>query len=232
MTHDHDHHAHEHGHDHHHQTGHGHGHEHDRGLKGMLRYLGHARSMWSSEINEAVVARVAPTTGERVDDIGAGAGAGTVVAARLGANVVAVEPTGYMRRVLGLRRLGQRARGRIEVVDGAAESTGLSDGSVDAAWAVNSMHHWTNVDAAIAELSRILRPGGRLVLADEDFDDPEHPEHESFTERHSDHDHFAMIDPEEIAEGLRAAGLDIDTAGKQLVARRPTLLVEATKPVG
>ena len=67
--------------------------------------------------------------------------------------MVAVEPTPYMRRVLSVRRLGQRARSRIEVVDGAAEATGLADASVDAAWAVNSMHHWTDADAAVRELA-------------------------------------------------------------------------------
>ena len=219
--------------DEHHEHGHGHGHEQDRGLKGMLRYLGHARSMWRSDVNEAVVARLAPSSGERVVDIGAGAGAGTMVAARRGAHVVAVEPTGYMRRVLHLRRLEQRARSRIEVVDGAAEATGLDAGSVDAVWAVNSMHHWTDPAAAIRELARILRPGGRLLLADEDFDDPTHPDHESFTERHSDHSHhFDTVDPASMADDLRALGFVVATAGKEPVAGAPTLLIEATTPLG
>ena len=219
--------------DHDHAHDHGHGHEHDRGLKGMFRYLGHARSMWSSDVNEAVVDRLAPSSGERAVDIGAGVGAGTVVAARRGAHVIAVEPTGYMRRVLGVRRLGQRARSRIEVVDGAAASTGLDGDSVDAVWAVNSMHHWTDHDAAVRELARILRPGGRLLLADEDFDDPAHPDHEAFTERHADHaHHFAMVDVQHMAAGLRAAGLDVTTADKELLAGAPTLVLEATKATG
>lgn len=214
----------------HHPSG-GHGHQHDQGLKGMLRYLGNARSMWRSDVNEAVIDRLAPSPGERVVDIGAGVGAGTVLAARRGAHVIAVEPTGYMRRVLGLRRLAQRARSRIDVADGAAESTGLGDASVDAVWAVNSMHHWTDPDAAFHELARIIRPGGRLVLADEDFDDPTHPDHDTFSERHADHSHhFDTVDPQTIADGLRRAGLDPTTAGKESVAGAPTLLIEAVKP--
>lgn len=217
--------------DHGHQHQHGHGHEHDRGLKGMWRYLGHARSMWRSDVNDAVVARLAPTSGERVADVGSGVGSGTVVAAKLGAVVVAVEPTSYMRRTLGVRRLLQRARSRISVVDGAAEATGLDTDSVDALWAVNSMHHWTDADAAITELARILRPGGRLLLVDEDFDDPAHPDHESFTERHSDHSHhFDMVDPEQMATRLRAAGLEVTTAGKELLAGAPSFVVEASLP--
>lgn len=230
-TDEHDHPQDGHGHGHDDDAGHGHGHAHDQGVAGMWRYLGHARSMWRSEVNEAVVARVAPAQGERVVDIGAGAGAGTVRAAATGADVIAVEPTPYMRRVLGVRRLMQRGRSRITVVDGAAEATGIEAESVDAVWAVNSMHHWTDPATAVGELARILRPGGRVLLADEDFDDPDHPDYDSFDERQSDHrHHFSMIDPDEIAAGLRAAGLDVGLAGKELVAGAPTLVVEATKP--
>jgi demethylmenaquinone methyltransferase / 2-methoxy-6-polyprenyl-1,4-benzoquinol methylase len=31
-------------------------------------------------------------------------------------------------------------------------------------WTVNTMHHWTDLDAAVSELGRVLRPGGRLVV--------------------------------------------------------------------
>ncbi len=208
-----------------------HGNEHDQGWRGMVRYLSHARSLWRSEVNEAVVQRLDVRPGERVVDIGAGVGAGTVVAAGRGAHVLAVEPTPYMRRTLGLRRLAQAGRGRIEIVDGAAEATGVASSSVDAAWAVNSMHHWTTPEVAYGELARILRPGGRVLLVDEDFDDPSHPDHEAFAERHSgDHHHFHMVDPADVARGLRQAGLDVDSAGKDQIAGSPAFIIAATKP--
>ena len=84
---------------------HTHGHAHDQGLKGMLRYLRSAPQMWRSDVNEAVIELVQPQAGERVVDIGAGMGAGTVVAARTAAAVVAVEPTPFMRRTLRVRRV-------------------------------------------------------------------------------------------------------------------------------
>ncbi len=229
-------HSHQHDHDHSHGHGHSHGHQHgneaDRGIRAMLRYARFAREMWRSDMNEAVVARLAPTAGETVVDIGAGVGAGTVVAAGRGADVIAVEPTPYMRRILGWRRLGHRSRDRIAIVDGAAEATGLEAASVDGAWAVNTMHHWTDVASGTAELARILAPGGRVVLADEDFEDPAHPDHERFTARHdSDHGHaFHMVDAAEIAELLRAAGLEVVTAGKEELAGAPVIVIEATKP--
>lgn len=197
----------------------------------MLRYARHARDMWSSEINEAVVRRVAPVAGETVVDIGSGVGAGTMLAASLGAAVMAVEPTPYMRRILGWRRLASRHRDRVRITNGAAEATGLASGAADAIWAVNTMHHWVDVDAAVTEISRVLKPGGRLLLVDEDFDDPAHPDHEKFAARHEGGHghHFDMVDPQTMADQFTALGVVVTHAGPQTLAGRPTLFLEAAK---
>jgi ubiquinone/menaquinone biosynthesis C-methylase UbiE len=206
------------------------GHGHDQGLKGMMKYLRFAREMWWSEINEATVARLAPQPGETVMDVGAGAGAGTMVAVKSGANVVAVEPTSYMRWVLWFRRLLLRVQDRVTVVDGSAESTGVKTGSIDAAWAVNTMHHWTNLEAGIAELARVLAPGGRALLVDEDFDDPSHPEYEKFgSKRREEHSHhFDAVDPGVVATELRRVGLAVRFAGADEIAGRPAIVIEAS----
>lgn len=217
-------------HDHDHDHDHGHGHEHDQGLKGMVRYLRHAPQMWKSDVNSAVVARLAPQSGETVMDIGAGIGAGTMVAAASGCTVVSVEPTPYMRRVLGIRRVLARAQDRIRIVDGTAEATTVAAKSIDAAWAVNTMHHWTSLDAGIAELARVLAPGGRVLLVDEDFDDPTHPDFESFgVKRHEEHSHhFDTVDPDVVASAMKAAGLTVSFAGHDQIAGRPSIVIEGT----
>jgi SAM-dependent methyltransferase len=145
--------------------------------------------MWRSEINDAVLALVDAKPTEHVVDIGAGMGAGTAVAANTGANVIAVEPTPFLRRVLSIRRLLLRGRSRVIVVDGAAEHLPLPDESIDAAWSVNAMHHWVDPAQAAQELARVVKPGGRVVLVDEDFLDPTHPEHEQFKDQHGGHGH-------------------------------------------
>jgi SAM-dependent methyltransferase len=195
----------------------------------MLRYLRFAREMWKSEVNDAVVARLAPEREEVVMDIGAGAGAGTMAAVKSGCAVVAVEPTPYMRRVLGIRRLIGRVGDQVRIVDGAAEATGVDTGSIDAAWAVNTMHHWTDLDAGVAELARVLAPGGRVLLVDENFDDPAHPDYEKFGSGRDEHDHhFQTVDPESVAAGLRRAGLVVDFAGFDQIAGRPSIVIEAS----
>lgn len=42
----------------------------------------------------------------------------------------------------------------------------LSDDSVDLVVSTASLHHWTDVDAVIASLDRVLRPGGRMWIYD------------------------------------------------------------------
>src|ERR1043166_5922680 len=94
----HGHHASDHRHSH--GAGHGHAHAHDRGVSAFLRYLRLAPKLWRSEVNAEVVRSIAPRGGEHVVDLGAGMGAATVLAARSGARVVAVEPTSFMRWIL------------------------------------------------------------------------------------------------------------------------------------
>lgn len=219
---------HSHGQDSHGDHSHGsHGHAHDRGLKAVLRYLKNAPGMWSSEINGDVIDLVDPKPGERVLDIGAGMGPATALAAERGASVVAVEPTPYLRVVCSARRLVKSWRGTVEVVDGAAEALPAADASIDAVWATNTMHHWTDADLAVAEIGRVLAPGGRVVLVDEAFDDPGHPDHEKFgRHKKSIEDHgFHHVDAERMAERLRHVGLvDVDSSLEK-VGRRPVAAV-------
>ncbi len=216
---------------HEHQHRHTHGHEHDQGIKGMLRYLRFAREMWSSEVNEAIVSRVAPQPRETVMDIGAGAGAGTMAALKRGCTVVAVEPTPYMRRVLSFRRFVGRVQKRLRIVDGTAEATNVDADSINAAWAVNTMHHWSNMSAGIAEVARVLAPGGRVLLVDENFDDPAHPEFDKFgSKRREDHGHhFDTVEPDAVAASMTEAGLTVVFAGFDQIAGRPSIVIEATK---
>ena len=95
-----------------------------------------------------------PEGARRVLDLGAGTGKLTEVLLDLGLDVVAVEPSEPMR---------ERIPARAEVLAGTAESLPLEDGSVDAVL-VGQAFHWFDTDAALREMSRVLRPGGTVGL--------------------------------------------------------------------
>ena len=186
--------------------------------------------MWRSPVSREVVRAIAPQPGERVVDVGAGMGPATVLAAKAGASVLAVDPTPFMCRILGVRRLGQCARSAIRVAAGAAESIPADDHSVDALWTVNTMHHWTDLDAAVRELARVLRSGGRLLLVDEDFDAPDHPAFDHMQERKAHRArHFTEIDPAAVEAKLIAAGFVNVEGSNSSMAARPVKMVRATR---
>ena len=92
-----------------------------------------------------------------VVDLGAGTGKLTRSLAALGHHVVAVEPLGEM-----LDRLRAAVPG-VTAVAGSAESMPLPDGAADVV-ACAQAFHWFDQEPALAEIARVLRPGGRIAL--------------------------------------------------------------------
>jgi ubiquinone/menaquinone biosynthesis C-methylase UbiE len=95
--------------------------------------------------------------GVRVLDLAAGTGKLTRMLASAGAELVAVEPLGGMRARLEASLPGVRA------LEGTAEAIPLPDASIDAV-TVAQAFHWFDGSAALAEIHRVLAPGGRLGL--------------------------------------------------------------------
>lgn len=92
-----------------------------------------------------------------VVDLGAGSGKFTGTLAKSGATIVAVEP------VEGMREKFRRLHPGITLLEGSAERIPLPDHSADAVVAAQAFH-WFDGPAALAEIHRVLRPGGRLGL--------------------------------------------------------------------
>ena len=100
------------------------------------------------------------TAGTTVVDLGAGTGQSCETLLATGARVIAVEPNAPMRAHAATRFAHEP---RFSIVAGRAEETTLADASVDHAAAMQALH-WFEAEPARAELRRILRPGGRVVL--------------------------------------------------------------------
>ncbi len=89
-------------------------------------------------------------------DVGAGTGKLTRVIAARYAKVIALEPLSELRAILE-ERVPQA-----EALPGVAEAIPLGDGSVDAVFTGQAFHWFAN-DVAVAEIARVLRPGGVLA---------------------------------------------------------------------
>lgn len=104
--------------------------------------------------------------GARIADVGCGEGAFSAAMAAAGAHPIAVDVAGEP-----LRRLRARFPELTDVRRAhAGEPLPLGDGEADAAWAGEVIEHVHDVGAFCAELRRVVRPGGRLLLTT-----PDHP---------------------------------------------------------
>lgn len=110
------------------------------------------------------VETVAPGSG-RVLEIGCGPGRLAIRLADRGLDVTALDVDPAMIR--RARRNAERARAsRPSFVVGDVGALDLPDASFDLVVSTFSMHHWSNAAQALAEVARVLRPGGTALVWD------------------------------------------------------------------
>lgn len=115
-------------------------------------------------VHEIVLSALRLVPGERFLEVGSGTGTLTLAAAATTGDAVGVDPASRM--VEEARRKPVPPGARVAWVVAAAEKLPLPDESFDVAASSISMHHWVDLAAGLGELHRVLRPGGRIVLAD------------------------------------------------------------------
>lgn len=119
------------------------------------------RPFYPRRLAREIKTRLRLKRGAFVADIGAGTGLATKMLLEAGLRAIPVEPSASMRQE-GEKFL--RAHGwRVQFREGSAESTGLRTASVDAVLVAQAFH-WLDMNRALKEFHRILRPGGGLAV--------------------------------------------------------------------
>ena len=122
-------------------------------------------SYFGEAVRQAAIARAYLRPEMTVADVGAGTG---FIAAGLAPLVRKVYVLDGSPAMLEVARKNLVSFSNVEFLPGEALALPLPDASVDAAFANMYLHHCPDPLAAIREMVRILKPGGRLVITDMD----------------------------------------------------------------
>ncbi|MFJ9605835.1 methyltransferase domain-containing protein [Kitasatospora sp. NPDC101176] len=177
-------------------------------------------------LREWAHARLGAHPGERALDVGSGTGSETrVLAAAVapGGEATGVEPNPGLRAVALQRAAVDTSPTRF--LDGDALALPLPDADRDVVWCERVLQHLTDPARAVAEIARVLRPGGRVALLDTDWStfvlhpaDPEvRPALAAVTRATA-----ATPDAgRRLAGWLSAAGLSVDELGADVLLHDP-----------
>ena len=128
----------------------------------LLRVMARETARFNREVLEVV----AVVDGEHVLEIGFGHGTTLRDAATRapGARLAGIDIAVDAQRVAARRCRALIDAGRVELRTGDAAALPWSDGTFDAVYTVHTIYFWPDPATQLAEVRRVLRPGGRLIL--------------------------------------------------------------------
>ncbi|MFF1959875.1 methyltransferase domain-containing protein [Streptomyces sp. NPDC058220] len=125
--------------------------------------LTRAQDSWTGTL----IDEVGLLPGQRMLDVGCGTGRPTVrIGATSGGNVLGVTVSAAQTQAGHDRAMQAGLSDRVTFEQANAMALPQPSETFDAAWAIESFAHFSDRPAAIREVWRVLRPGGRFVLAD------------------------------------------------------------------
>jgi ubiquinone/menaquinone biosynthesis C-methylase UbiE len=179
------------------------------------------QSFFSENVRTKALAVAGVHAGESAADIGAGTGFITQGLVSSGLKVIAVDPSSAMLETMKTKFSGHA---EIEYRTGEAEHLPIANEVVDYVFANMCLHHVETPAEAIKEMTRVLKPGGKLIITDLD-------EHTFEFLRTEQHDRWMGFKREDVLAWLNAAGLHdaaVDCVGENCCAQSSCGCQQAT----
>jgi SAM-dependent methyltransferase len=148
-------------------------------------------------------------------DIGSGSGTDTLLAGTLAScgTVYGLDMTEAMREKLA-RNVAAMGATQVRPIAGNAEEIPLPDASVDVVTSNGVLNLVPDKPRAFAEIARVLKPGGRLQIADIALDNPVSEKSRADPKLWAECVVGAVVENDYLAL-LREAGLDVEIIGRQ-----------------
>jgi ubiquinone/menaquinone biosynthesis C-methylase UbiE len=160
---------------------------------------------------DGLVKLVNPTSTDELLDIATGAGNVALAFAPYVARSVAFDLTPSMLQQT-LKTASERGLGNVETVQGLAEEMPFEANSFDIVTVRLAPHHYADIQKAVNEMARVVRPGGKVLVVDttvpeDDVLDKEINEIELLR----DNSHVKNYRPSEWRTMVEAAGLIVES---------------------
>ena len=164
------------------------------------RIVGRLMVKDTAATNDRALANLDLTQPRTVLDIGFGQGRTAAVLVRAGHRVLGVDSSPTMVRQATARNRAACRDGRASLRHGDGISIPFPDNSADAAITAHTIYFMPDPAATIADIARVLRPGGTLAIACRTSDDD--------TPAWLDQNIYRIRTADEITAMLQAAGFD------------------------
>ncbi len=165
---------------------------------------------WSEEVLSAMLAAAQPQPTDTVLDVATGTGFTALAFAPQVRSVVGLDVSSGML-AQAQSYAAERGIANAQFEEGAAEALPYGDAAFDLVTCRIAPHHFLNVQKFLSETARVLKPGGRFVLADTTVPDdlPEAAHWQNAVEVLRDPSHVQNYTPLEWRRMAEAAGLTV-----------------------
>ncbi|QSQ24135.1 class I SAM-dependent methyltransferase [Pyxidicoccus parkwayensis] len=154
----------------------------------------------ASDFLYEIPARHGVGTGSVLVDVGCGKGKQALeLAQRLGCAVIGVDPLEQNLELASERAREESLEEHVTLKQGSIGQLPLPDASVDFVWCLDMFNHVSDIDGAIVECARVLKPGGFMMNCSAVETD--------------------LLEPREAARVTHAIGINPDTLSKERLER-------------